>query len=300
MKIEHVYITGNRHDLRFTQCCVASIRRWYPDIPLSLLKDESNGSYGTRELEDAWDVSVFQSEDPLHGGWAKLEPMFRPGRQRCLILDSDIVFLGRVIDSLEALDADFVVEGRGGNPDYMARDYFDLVALKELDPEFVFPGYTFNIGQVVATSGILQRADFEPFVRFEGIPAKLHPDVFGGVHQGIVNYVLLKKAQDGELTLERLPFMEWAPTTPRPMTRTRKLTADSPYPSMVHWAGRKWKTFLPLRNGRLLCHFERHYYSRVPRGRRKRLLRSARLLWGVLRRNEMLRTPPPPSRMSSS
>jgi hypothetical protein len=167
VKIEHVYVIGSPHDLRYTQCCVASIRRWYPDIPISLLKDESNGAYSTRELEEAWDVAVFDGGHPLPGrGWAKLEPMFRPGRQRCLILDSDVVFLGRVIEPLEALDADFVVESAGGWAGSTGRDYFDLVALKEFDPEFVFPGYTFNCGQLVATTGILRRADFEPLVRF--------------------------------------------------------------------------------------------------------------------------------------
>ncbi len=103
MKIEHVYIAGNRHDLRFTQCCVASIRRWYPEMPISLVKDEANGAYSTRELEEAWDVSIFQATIRCTDkGWTKLDPLFQESRKRCLVLDSDIVFLGRVIETLEA------------------------------------------------------------------------------------------------------------------------------------------------------------------------------------------------------
>jgi hypothetical protein len=281
VKIEHVYVAGHRHDLRFTQCCVASIRRWYPEIPISLVKDESKGAYDTSELEHAWDVRIFDpGQQPLPAkGWGKLEPLFLDGRQRCLILDSDIVFLGRVIDVLEAVEADFVVEAYGGRPDRIAEEFFDLAALKKFDPDFVFPGYTFNGGQFVGTTGILKRADFEPFVRFGARPEVTRPDVFRLADQGTLNYVLMKKAQVGELTLQRAPFMVWGPNHSRRTVRRRKLTARSPYFFLMHWAGKKRRGFRLLRNGRLLLHFEAYYYSRIPGGRRKRLGRSLRRLW---------------------
>ena len=294
MEIEHVYITSNRDDLRFTRCCVASIRRWYPEIPISLLKDDSNGAYSTRELEDAWDVTVFESDRPLPGrAWAKLEPMFGPGRRRCLILDSDIVFLGRVIESLEAVDSDFVVESMGGRPEDRSRDYFDLAALRDLDPDFAFPGYTFNCGQLVATSGILKRADFAPLVEFGETPRKTRPDVFGASDQGILNYVVLKKAQEGELTLARVPFQRWGRSLPGRQVSTRELTTHSPHPYLVHWAGQKAKILRLVPNGYLLRHFEALYYTRIPRGRRTRLRRTARLLWELGNRKQTLYTSRP-------
>jgi hypothetical protein len=294
VRIEHVFISASSGYLRYTQCCVASIRRWYPEIPISLLKDEANGPYSTRELEEAWNVSIFESDRPLPGrGWARLEPMFLPDRQRSLIIDSDIVFLGKVLEPLEAVDADFIVESRGGRPGWMARDYFDPVALKEVDPEFAFPGYTFNGGQLVATSGILKRADFDHLVSFGAKPEKVYPDLFGGVNQGIINYVLLQRAQRGELTLERVPFMEWGfnrlPRLGPNAVSTRRLTGSSPYRYLVHWAGKKYKLFFLMRNGRLLRHFEAHYYSRIPGGRHKRRWRSTALLWRILTRQEQSR-----------
>jgi hypothetical protein len=288
MSIEHVYVLGHRHDLRFTQCCVASIRRWYPEIPISLLKDESRGAYDTSELESAWNVRAVQPVPPR--GWAKLEPLFLPGRQRCLILDSDIVFAGRVIDTLEAVDADFVVEAWGSVPERTALDYYDPSALAELDPEFVFPGYTFNAGQLVATTGVLQREDFEPFVRFGDQPEPNRPDVFRGQDQGLLNYVLQKKAQLGELTLERVPFMVWGPTLRRGQIRTRNLTDDSPYRCLVHWAGGKARLLRFVPRSGLLRHFEAYYYSRIPAGRRTRAWRSARRLWRIASGQEPLHT----------
>ncbi len=295
MKIEHIYVAGHEGDLRYTQCCVASIRRWYPEMPISLVKDELRGAYGTRELEEAWDVSLFEGERPVPSGpWGKLEPLFLPGRRRCLILDSDIVFIGKVIESLEAVHADFVVEPWGSPAEHLARSYFDLAALKELDPDFVFPGRTFNAGQFVGTTGILRRRDFEPFVRFGDSPQMIQPEIFTGNDQGVLNYVLLKKAQVGELTLERLPFMLWAGSHPRRKVHTWKLTARSPYPYLVHWAGPKRKIFWRVRCGRLLRHFEACYYTRIPGGRRERLRRSTRLLWAVATGKESSTTKPPP------
>src|SRR5438045_1395202 len=101
MKIDRIYIAGHKSDFRFTQCCVASIRHWYPKIPVTLIKDESSGGYSTEQLENLWNVSCFNSRQKVFGlGMSKLEPLFLPIRERCLIIDSDIVFLGRVLDSL--------------------------------------------------------------------------------------------------------------------------------------------------------------------------------------------------------
>jgi hypothetical protein len=297
MRIEHVYICASEHDLGYTRCCVASIRQWYPDIPISLLKDETGGPYDTSELEQAWDVGLFESQQPLPGrGWAKLEPLFLPGRQRCLLLDSDIVFLGRVIDRLEAIEADFVVESVGSRPGRLARDYFDPEGLRQVDPKFAFPGHTFNVGQLVVTSGILTRSDFEPFVRFGAIPQKARNDVFGNHEtQGVLNYALLRKAQRGEVTLHREPFMlcggEQLPRRGQAAIHQRELTAESPYPYVMHWAGPKRKLFWVMPNRRLLRHFEARYYSRIPGGRRKRLWRSVRLPWRILTRGEPVGVP---------
>jgi hypothetical protein len=292
VKIEHVYVISHRYDLRYTRSCVASIRCWYPELPISLVKDEARGSYSTRELEHAWDVGVVDTERRRFGsGWGKLAPLIDgPKGQRCLILDSDVVFVGPVLDGLEESDADFVVEAYGGNPALLSRDYFDLHALAAFDPEFVFPGYTFNTGQIVATCGLLQRSELEPFIDFDELIVEKRRDIFNWASdQGVLNYLLLKKTQLGEITLERRPFMLWAAGLPRRMIRARELTTDSPHPYVVHWAGPKRKILLLTTNSRLLRHFEAEYYTRIPRGRGLRFLRTTSLAWSILRRKEPLR-----------
>src|ERR1043166_8793934 len=111
MKIQHIYIAGYKGDVRFTQCCVASIRQWYPEIRISLVKDESKGGYDTSDLQRYWNVDVFPTDNVLLGyGMGKLKPLLQPGHERLLVLDSDVVFIGRVLDRLEQLEEDFVVE----------------------------------------------------------------------------------------------------------------------------------------------------------------------------------------------
>jgi len=282
--IEHVYICASEQDLRYTCCCVASVRRWYPDIPITLLKDETSGPYDTRELEEAWDVELWSGERPLPGrGWAKLEPLFGERRQRCLILDSDTVLLGRVIERLEAANADFVVESVGAWEPQLAQHYLDPPLLEKLDPQFRYPGYTFNAGALAATTGLLGRADFEPWVRFDHPPHRVRNDAFGETQtQGILNYVLLRAAQEERLRFARVSFMLWgwsrlASRGAQAVTAVRVADGDG-LPYLVHWHGRKHKLLSLQRNAALLRHYERAYFERVASGRRKRIGRIAKLL----------------------
>jgi len=266
MKIERIYIAGCRLDAHFTQCCVASIRRWYPQIPISLVKDESRGPYSTEEIEKYWNVDCFHTNRKLLGfGFGKLEPLFLPIKERCLILDSDIVFLGKVLTVLEPYDEDFVVADTPNPPEETSKHYFDLSKLNMLDPNFTFPNYTFNSGQFIATTGMISREDFAPFIRFCEPPVHIYPDIFGPGEQGVLNFVLMKKLQEEKISLRREPFMWWAGWLNEETVKLRKLTKDSPYPVLVHWAGCKSKTSLDVtHNDHVIRHFESYYYSRIP------------------------------------
>jgi len=266
MKIQRIYIAGHKLDLRFTRCCVASIRRWYPRIPIVLIRDESMGAYSTEELEKHWQVDVFKTPRRRLGyGFGKLEPLFLPTKERCLILDSDIAFLGSVLAVLEKFDEDFIVADNPNPPEDISKYYFDLPKLRSMDPDFIFPGYIFNSGQIVATTGILRREDFEPFLRFDEPPVHIYPNIFDFGEQGVLNYILMKKFQLNQITLRRVPFMWWAGWLDENRVKIRQLKRYSPYRVLVHWAGYKRHTPLDLiRNAHILRHFESLYYSRIP------------------------------------
>jgi len=259
MAIEQIYVAGCRADLRLTRCCIASIRRWYPDIPISLIVDESLGTYSTARLERTWGVTRFPTERKQFGlGFGKLEPLFLPGRQRCLILDSDLIFLGRVLDALDGFTEDYVVARHDFAPEAVARDFFDLDRLREFDPDFASPGYTFNTGQFVATTGLLCREDFAPVIDFTEPPRLRFPETFRAADQGVLNYVLLKKARQGALTLRRHHFMKWPGALAEGAVRPEQFTQDWSFPFVLHWAGCKpqFIMFSRMRHGDLLRHFE--------------------------------------------
>ena len=285
MKIERIYILSYRKDLRWARCSVASIRRWYPDIPISLIKDELKGAYSTEDLERYWGVDVYQTPRKLLGyGLGKLEPLFEKRCERCLIIDSDTVFLGPVLEPLEQYDDDFVIEQSDYPPDEMVAYYLDVEKLKRIEPSFRFPGYTFNTGQFVATTGLLTREDFAPYLEFTEPPQLSHGEIFKAGDQGILNFTLMRKAQAGEITLRRTPMMRWPVHVNPRAVGLDELKEDSPHRFVVHWAGPKPAFFRLAAASYVLTHFEAAYYARIPNGRVVRLKAHWANLMEVVRR----------------
>jgi len=247
------------------------------------MKDEKYGPFDTREIENSLKVGIHKLSGNRSFGWgmAKLELLFGPGNGRCLILDSDIVFVGRVLDELEKYDEHFVVNFESYDSDKIESHFFSLEKLKQLDPRFQFPGFAFNTGQLVATRGILCRADFDSYVDWESRQVR-HPEVFKLGEQGLLNYVLQRKAHEGALTLRRMPFMLW-PGEEGDVAhiRVEELTPEGPHRQLLHWAGLRWgRTLRQMPRSDILLHFENMYYSRVPFGAWRRQSRRA---WSRIR-----------------
>src|SRR4051794_34369679 len=110
MKIETIYVFCYRYDVRLARTCVASIRNWYPTIPIFLVKDRHYGDFETRDIERCWQVKVYHtSVESLGWGFGKLDIIIQTKKQRCLLLDADTVMAGPVLDRLNPIDEHFVV-----------------------------------------------------------------------------------------------------------------------------------------------------------------------------------------------
>jgi hypothetical protein len=278
MKIEGVVISCYPADLPLTRICVASVRLWYPEIPIWLLKDRQFGDFDTSEIERHWNVQVFPGRSKTLGwGFGKLELMTEPPARRFLLLDSDTAFVGRLVDRLEPFDEDFVVDKEEFSPQGIAVQFFPVQKLRQLDPEFTFPGYGFNTGQLVATTGRVNRQDFDGLLDWETRTVK-HRDVFQKGEQGLFNYVVLRKAHRNQLTIHREPFMVWPGEAARAAhIHVNDLTKDCPHAQVIHWAGLGWgKPIDQMPRADLLLHFENLYYSRVPQGAWIRRIRRVR------------------------
>jgi hypothetical protein len=275
LRIEKIYIATHKHDLRLARICVASIRYWYPDIPIYLIKDYFSGDFSTEELERVWSVGVFETMHRFFGwGLSKLEPVFTEIGKRFLILDSDTVFTGRVLDWLEEYTDDFVVHLETQPAQRLNEIYFDLDKLREFDPKFRFPDRTFNTGQYVATGGLLKREDFDT-VNWTSIPPSLkYPQIFKNGDQGVLNYVLLKKVALGQVSVAGVPFMKW-PMEDISDIDLAQLAGDSPYPYVIHWAGLRLPKIGDMIRSDILLFFEDYYYSRIPLGKIRNRYRMA-------------------------
>jgi hypothetical protein len=284
MKLDAICVACYKYDVDLTRICVASIRTWYPKIPISLLKDETYGAFNTREIEQSWDVQVHPaSRKALGWGFGKLDMMMELPTRRLLILDSDIVFVGRVIERLEQFTEDVVVHEEPYTLEAVEQLFFPVEKLRQLDPGFAFPGYAFNTGQLVVKTGCLARADFQGLADWETRKVT-QPDIFKMGEQGLANYVILRKLQRRELSLRREPFMLWPGDEANTSSiRVSDLTPDSPHPALIHWAGLRWgKSPEQMPRADILLHFQRIYYSRVPYASCLKLHRRVR---ASLRRN---------------
>jgi lipopolysaccharide biosynthesis glycosyltransferase len=264
VRIEGIYLATHKLDLPFTRICVASIRFWYPDIPVWLINDYGNGDYSTREFKESWNVQDYQTEKRCFGwGLSKLEPIVQQRRSRMLVLDSDTVFTGRVLDGLQPYDADFVVDWELQPPEGIDAAYFDRQQLHTWDPDFEYPGYTFNTGQFVTTSGILERRDFEGLVNWSTNPPHVRfPHIFKNADQGLLNYLVMKKERAGELTVARAHFMKWGKEEMDEINLAQ-MARNSPYRSILHWAGLKKARRTDMLRSDILRFFEDLYYSRA-------------------------------------
>lgn len=264
MQIESIYVSGWSGDVRFTMSCVASIRQWYPSIRICLIKDEFAGKYDTSMLERAYDVEIFGSPPQLFGwGMAKLEPLFQPNNERCLIIDSDVIFVGPVLEGLNRFEEDFIVVNEDHPEKEIKDNYFNPEETERMFPGFRFPGYVFNTGQFVARCGVLKRLDFLPVLAFEQPPRVLRPDIFKCGEQGLLNFLLHSKHQAGELTLRRVPFMRWPLGMKDEEVELARLGLDSSYDFLLHWAGKKDWSFEEAPLGYVLRHFEAIYNAQV-------------------------------------
>jgi hypothetical protein len=164
-RLDCIYVAASRHDARFTRICIASIRKYYPEIPIKLLLGSALSRRFTEELRRYWQVEIAECADGEYGwGFVKLEPLFGPAGEQFIVLDSDTVITGPVLDLWTVADGAFLVDDETQPEKDIRRLYYDWEKLKTVDARSVPPAFVFNSGQWFATAGMLTREDFAPWV----------------------------------------------------------------------------------------------------------------------------------------
>jgi hypothetical protein len=275
--LDAIYVTASARDARQTRICVASIRHFYPDAPIRLLVGGILEPGLADELARYWDVTL-ADVPPGEWGWGfvKLEPLFGPPGERFLVVDSDTVFVGPVLQAWAECAGQFMVDDEEQSEADTHRLYYDWRQVVDVDPSALAPQFVFNSGQWFGTAGVLTRADFIAYIDWSVMPPRLrHTGLFKNGDQGLFNYVLNQKAQIAGLAVMRHKLMRW-PGHGMAGLGLDIVRAGKAPPLIVHWAGYKSGRLSSLPGSELLRYFEQRYYDRLPGGFAKRAWRRVR------------------------
>lgn len=270
--VDVIYLAACSRDARLTRICVASIRYFYPDVPITMLAGDILQPGLAEELKKYWNVGLADLPVGDYGwGLVKLEPLFGPAGQRFMVCDVDTIFTGRVLDVRAKSDAPFFVDNEQLSDADFKRLYYDWDALVEIDPDVQLARKSFNVGQWFGTGGLVDRDEFNQWVEWT-LPRRLrYPDLFMGGDQGVMNYVLLKKEKFEGLQIDRHTIMRW-PGHSMDGLDVESVSKSTAPPLVIHWAGMKCTFLRDMVGADLLQFFEDYYYQRLPAGRVRKFL----------------------------
>jgi hypothetical protein len=275
-RVDVIYIAACAHDARYARICVASVRRYYPTARVEILVGGPLEDGLAAELARYWDVRLADLPRIDYGwGFVKLEPLFRRAGERFLVLDSDTVITGPVLDLWDVADGPFLVDDESQAETDARRLYYDWERLRARVPSTRSPAFLFNSGQWFGTGGVLSREDFEPVLAWEEPPQLKHPDCFMGGDQGVLNWVFNLKAAAAGLGVGRRSIMRWPGRSMAGLSPAEVAAGTAPA-AVVHWAGLKRPRLAAMQGGDLLGWFEKLYYARLPNGSALRRARAAR------------------------
>ena len=275
--VDCIYVAASGHDARFTRICVASIRFFYPDVPIRLLVGGPLQRGLAQELRRYWNVGIAQLSSTGDYGWGfvHLEPLFGTPGEKFLVLDSDTVITGPILDKWRNCAAPFLVDDETQLEVNAAQIYYDWRKVVEIDSRTLEPSFLFNAGQWFGTAGVLSRADFGRWLEWT-MPRRTVPaGLFKNGDQGVFNYVLNQKAALEGLKVERQTIMRWPGHSMDGLSLDAIVRRQAPA-LVVHWAGMKKPLLRNMVGGDVLLYFEHLYYSRVGGGTVRRSLANCR------------------------
>lgn len=276
--VDSVVIACFKKDMRLVRACVASVKYWHPDANIFLLKDYVHGDFDTTEIEKYYGAKVFETEMKHFGWpWSKLAILLKKESGRYLFLDSDTVFLGKVLDKLSSYSADIIVTGieePNKNAHNVNAHYIQMDELAKIDKDYEYPGFCFNGGHIVMTSGILKKDDFKPAISFEPQIMNNYPQIFKHGDQGALNYTFAKLHQNGKIKLQYADFWIWPGLEQVNEIDLNSIKQKQGLPYIMHWAGIKPVDIRRYKRYDIFSFYEEEYYKKIPLALLKKVTRS--------------------------
>lgn len=268
-KLISIVIFCNAKDYFLAKICVSSIRYFYPRIDIFLVKDELNGSFSTKFLENKFNVKIFDLSKKYFGwGAAKIEFIIQCDLdQTFLCLDADIIFVGNVLNKIADLKSDFLCSPEfAANPNdpSLTHLYFDVEKILRQDASYKYPGFFFNTGQFAVNPSRFQREYFEKVYDSNRYPYyKSHLGI-PPVDQPILNYLVPVLANKGKIEIKGIHFMEWSVDFFKIDIRNNVSLLSGKSEFLIHYAGDSRTPLLKnMRGTNLLIFFHNLYLAEL-------------------------------------
>jgi hypothetical protein len=189
-------------------------------------------------------------------------------RMRYLCLDADIIFIGKVLDNISKVSGDFVLHGFKIDPPLTKEViglYIDPEKVKVFYPDYAYPGYFFNTGQLLATPGLLEDDLLEPSFDSNSYPFYKNKDTFCLVDQAVLNAVLPVLTKRKNVLINTLENMHWSVSFFGDNDNFKFADfRDGENKFLVHYAGdKRVRPIKKMRGANLLKNFQDQYYTRL-------------------------------------
>jgi hypothetical protein len=130
------------------------VRYSYPEVPIRLLVGGGLQRGLAEELQQYWSVGTTDLPRRDFGwGFVKLEMLFGPFGEKFLVLDSDTVLTGPILDIWSESDVAFLVDDENQSDSNTKRPYYDWEEVRGIDSNVRPPRFVFNSGQWFGTAG---------------------------------------------------------------------------------------------------------------------------------------------------
>lgn len=247
MNVDKIYVNTYKGDNHWCHICVASIRFWYPNIQITLIKDLNLGDFDTYLIEKTYNVNVFETNDTFGWGYGKLEPLFLEKKESFLVLDSDTVIVGDILSLVQDITADFIVDNEMQTNSRFNEIYYDKVLVKNITSSFEPLDFSFNSGQWFGTSGIISRSEFDSTIEWTCPRKNKYPEILKNGEQGHMNYHFHRLLQFNKIRVQRLNIMKYPLSADYSKVKINFLkNKNSSQKAIVHWAGiKKSLAFMP-------------------------------------------------------
>lgn len=276
-----IIIFCHKKDFFLAEILVASIRYYHPAAEIYLCKDLLSGEFQTTEMEKYWNVKILDLGISRFGWSAAKMHFYLSGKlkgKKALLLDSDIVFTGRVLDRLIplAMENDVVVSPdyyEGNEGEWLKKQFYDIDIVQKMHPDFKLPGYYFNCGQLIARSELFTEDEVKGVFDKNNFPFWTNRKDFPLVDQGVLNYLLPYKEQKNELRIAKDEYYIWIDSDVARQMDLGEVLKGEKYPYMIHWAGNERIPYVyGMFRGDILVYFQKLYYTKIPNGTIKRIL----------------------------